>query len=541
MKIPFYPPHLSNDPDSLIDIFANLMRHCFQDRNSKQQLGWQGFTQVNGTTQAWVCQLYNNDGLYGIKQLPTDVSATAVNLHFEIYYFPDANDDMLNNMPLAATYVAMQEAYTLQIRQFSLLPEFSNLFHIAKLTLHLNRQTEAFNLTVNATTMIRIDASAELQQNLQQAGLLIDGRYEAVYSPLVPLNQFCQSLISTFTHYLQLPLSEITETNANNQTYRQISWRANNNSRAPLPIWASQPITNHVPFKPSLLIVSGFLGAGKTSFINEYIEFQNRVGLFVAVLQNEIGQQGLDQHLLVDEFAVLSLEEGCVCCSITGSIEKAIAHINQTFHPEYIVLECSGVANPLNLLAEQHTLQHVVNIAGVVTVVDVSTFESLAPKSQLMRNQIAAADTILLNHASACNDSTLELVKGHIGKLNGIAKLISCDNGRVHPNDLQAIKTRFKHVSTATHHDERLQIFNITPTPRLTATILQTCLAQLSGQLVRCKGYITADDGIIIQATATQFHILNRRLDSPPFLMIAGYGLDAEALTILGTVAVSQH
>src|SRR5262245_34487323 len=107
----------------------------------------------------------------------------------------------------------------------------------------------------------------------------------------------------------------------------------------PDPLSAFTPVT----------VISGFLGAGKTTLLNRILKGNH--GLRVAVLVNDFGSINIDAELVVDvESDVVSLANGCVCCSIRDDLSEAIvAVLERPERPEYIVLEASGVAEPAGL------------------------------------------------------------------------------------------------------------------------------------------------------------------------------------------------
>ena len=96
--------------------------------------------------------------------------------------------------------------------------------------------------------------------------------------------------------------------------------------------------------RPPFILLTGFLGSGKTSFLQHFIEYQTQRSRFVAVIQNEIGEIGLDGKLL--DYAVTEIDEGCVCCSLVGNVKRAVQGILESFSPDVIILETSGLANP---------------------------------------------------------------------------------------------------------------------------------------------------------------------------------------------------
>lgn len=532
MKVPFCPSSLWNDPKVLLQFFSGLLVYCSHDRKLKQALGWKGINQVKAGGDSWVCQLYNDEGFYGITLAEKKLLDKYCWITFDVYYFPEPNASVLEQMPFAALYLSQLGDYPIKIRNFCFDEAMKALFSIGRFTLILNRVENEIELDFLFHDLIEIDAPKSFYRS-DYARFLIDGKYEASYSVLNNVNRFCQTLIPSVTRLTGLSINSIYQSNSNN---RRVVWRDGTVELESIPSWAIVPSVDRIHFKPSLLIVSGFLGSGKTSFINEYIEAQNRLGQFVAVIQNEIGVKGLDKHLMVDDFAVVTLDDGCVCCSISGNVEGAISKICKKFHPEYIILECSGVANPMNLLNEQDTLHHLVDIIGVVTIVDVVSLSKLLNKSNLAISQVYAADVVLLNHASEVSEGFLKSVRDEISLINPNSSMISCDYGRVHPNELIFNSGSIKIPIASNHNDDGLKVVNITPYNDISPERFRALIGQVGGGMVRCKGYIGWEHEYIVQATATHFETLERELACKPFLMVAGYDLDADALSCLGVV-----
>ncbi len=101
----------------------------------------------------------------------------------------------------------------------------------------------------------------------------------------------------------------------------------------------------------ALTVLTGFLGAGKTTRLNRILNGSH--GLRVAVLVNDFGAIDIDAELVIGvESDVVSLANGCVCCTIRDDlIETVLATIDRPEQPEYILLEASGVADPAGLAA----------------------------------------------------------------------------------------------------------------------------------------------------------------------------------------------
>ena len=94
------------------------------------------------------------------------------------------------------------------------------------------------------------------------------------------------------------------------------------------------------------LVVSGFLGAGKTTLVKHLIADAQQQGLKLAVVSNEFGELGIDRALLQEEGGpgYVELEGGCVCCQLSGELLKTLQNLWESIHPDRVVVETSGVA-----------------------------------------------------------------------------------------------------------------------------------------------------------------------------------------------------
>jgi len=183
--------------------------------------------------------------------------------------------------------------------------------------------------------------------------------------------------------------------------------------------------------RPPLVVLTGFLGSGKTSFLQHFIEYQTQRSRFVAVIQNEIGEVGLDGKLL--DYTVTEIDEGCVCCSLVGNLKRAVSDILSDFQPDFIILETTGAANPLNLLDEISELEDLVRYDCTVTVVDSLNFDFTLSRFAIAVDQIRAADVLVLNKCDLVSDGDLRRVRKQIGNLNPKAIVFSTINGDLNP------------------------------------------------------------------------------------------------------------
>ncbi|CAA20480.1 COBW domain-containing protein C15D4.05 [Schizosaccharomyces pombe] len=188
-------------------------------------------------------------------------------------------------------------------------------------------------------------------------------------------------------------------------------------------------------------ILTGFLGAGKTSLLRSILE--NRNGKRVAVLMNEVGDSGdLERSLMEDvggeelyeEWVALS--NGCMCCTVKDNGIKALEKImRQKGRFDNIVIETTGIANPGPLAQTfwlDDALKSDVKLDGIVTVIDCKNIDNiLKDESDIGFIQISHADCLILNKTDLISSEALSVVRQTILKINCLAKIIETTYGRL--------------------------------------------------------------------------------------------------------------
>lgn len=181
-------------------------------------------------------------------------------------------------------------------------------------------------------------------------------------------------------------------------------------------------------------IIGGFLGAGKTTLLNHILSENH--GLRAAVLVNDFGVINIDAKLIVGvEDETINLANGCICCNIRDDLVGAcLGLLQRPDPPEYLIIETSGVSNPLQiantfLLPE---LQSTLALDSILCVVDCEQILSLPADSEdLARIQIASADILILNKTDLVDSDTLEKVKSEICKISPESQVIESKYGNV--------------------------------------------------------------------------------------------------------------
>ncbi|MCF8057588.1 MAG: GTP-binding protein [Desulfocapsa sp.] len=147
-----------------------------------------------------------------------------------------------------------------------------------------------------------------------------------------------------------------------------------------------------------VVLISGFLGAGKTTFLRNILKWSGDLSR-TAVLVNEFGTIGIDGGLLEGSGAsVVELANGCICCSMQGDLIQTLEQLKDK-RPRRLLIEATGVADPTEILAVFNLLQFrkQIKAISVVTVVEADLWNSKAEFGTFIDDQIRAADLVLLN------------------------------------------------------------------------------------------------------------------------------------------------
>ena len=171
-------------------------------------------------------------------------------------------------------------------------------------------------------------------------------------------------------------------------------------------------------------IITGFLGSGKTTLLNRILHAEH--GLRVAVLVNDFGAINIDTQLVVGmEEDTISLANGCICCTIRGDFLKATRDLIQRPQPpEYILVETSGVSDPLEVALTFRTIPRV-QIDSILTMIDAEQVLSLDKRHEVLSiNQVGMADIVILNKVDLVNEVQLQSVRDYIRDIVPQARII---------------------------------------------------------------------------------------------------------------------
>lgn len=182
------------------------------------------------------------------------------------------------------------------------------------------------------------------------------------------------------------------------------------------------------------MIVTGFLGAGKTTFINQLLK-QNK-GVKIGLIENEFGDVSIDARLITDfqPESIVELNNGCICCTIYNEFSLTLQElVKKHNHLEHLIIETTGVADLGPIIEpffQDADLQRIFELNGTVCMVDsVNFLEQIGGVDQ--QKQIILSDMIILNKTSTVGSQTLSAIRKKVTALNQTAMLVETDFARI--------------------------------------------------------------------------------------------------------------
>ncbi len=280
-------------------------------------------------------------------------------------------------------------------------------------------------------------------------------------------------------------------------------------------------------------VLTGFLGAGKTTLLNRILKGDH--GLRVGVLVNDFGDVNIDADLVVDvDSDVVSLANGCVCCSIRDDLVEAIhATLDRPERPEYLLLEASGVAEPSGLAVtfiRDASLDERVRLDSIACVVDAEQVFAVPELMETKIRQIAFADMIVLNKVDLVNRARVDEVRAWLDSRMHRYRLIEAVKGDV-PLEVMLGAGRFDpahqdadqaghgngggHGGRDTHghdhdHVSSYRTWSFESTDPMSLEALRETAARLPASIYRAKGVVHTAEA---PERRTVLQVVGKRVD----------------------------
>lgn len=272
--------------------------------------------------------------------------------------------------------------------------------------------------------------------------------------------------------------------------------------------------------KIPVTIISGFLGAGKTTFINFLLKRFSTTKF--ALVENEFGEVDIDSQLIkgMDASQMFELKDGCICCTITDEFELILKELHEKFPTlEHLVIETTGIADPTAVIRpfmRDEELKEIYQYNGTICLIDALNFEEY-PEKEISGKQIRVADLLLLSKSEMLDSSGLNKLRKELTQLNPFAIIQTVNYGKVENIDLMAINIPGKYAVSSEQREvpaskllSRTIFFENPPEKEKFLFWLEYSLDIYAKEIYRVKGIIYLKDEpfeYVIQGVGGSFEI----------------------------------
>ncbi|MBN1132390.1 MAG: GTP-binding protein [Bacteroidales bacterium] len=291
-----------------------------------------------------------------------------------------------------------------------------------------------------------------------------------------------------------------------------------------------------------LIIIAGWLGSGKTTLLQNLL---NEVGrnFRIAVIQNEFAPSGVDSRQLeggTTPFRLLEINNGSVFCVCQlPNFLKALKHLALEYQPDYIFLESSGLADPINIaeIMQSDEIAGLVGLRTIITLIDGKNFFRTVKVLPRFRHQVMVADHLIINKQDITPEKEIEKIRDTVSEWNPFSAITITSFCRIdlvrilgsHETDMKRLQALMGiksggqpsiHVSVLKNHN------SIQPDH------CQKFVKDLSGECSRLKGFVKLTDGTAM-AVQTIYEEVNLKV-------VPGYNGPTELIIFSDTLRARE-
>lgn len=266
-----------------------------------------------------------------------------------------------------------------------------------------------------------------------------------------------------------------------------------------------------------LMLISGFLGSGKTTLVQQILTRGLEGRGKVALLVNEVGRIGVDGALLSGHNVdMVELTSGCICCSMKTDFIRAVQEIRDRVSPDLLIVEATGVAQPGDILENliDPPLKDTCRVRCLVTVVNAELFKARAVFGPFYESQIRFADILIVNKVDLVDTDSLVEIQAQLRELNEHAAVLPAEYCSVDP-DLLFPGTPFhsgeqphSHPHHAHAEEMGFHSFSFEDGGAMDRERLEAFLKALPANVFRLKGWVRlADATALLDFSAGRYRI----------------------------------
>lgn len=261
-----------------------------------------------------------------------------------------------------------------------------------------------------------------------------------------------------------------------------------------------------------VVIVTGFLGAGKTSFLGHFLQEVKVRQLRPALVINEVGSVDIDSELLKGlDIEQISLMGGCICCTLIADLIKNMWDIIDSGNYDMIIIECSGLSNPIDIVSaiSSPAMLQEIYLSNIICLFDAGFTENVLSKSTIGKLQLDASDKVIINKTDKIHDEVLERISNEIVRLNENCEIFYSEYGLPRDNAIQYLLDKLERFSGKLDYDNSGAFIYINSFCTEAVSIddcvyskegLFDALMAMPENVVRAKGFVKCSDNIFYSA-----------------------------------------
>ena len=276
------------------------------------------------------------------------------------------------------------------------------------------------------------------------------------------------------------------------------------------------------------LIVSGFLGSGKTTLVGHLLDEARRKGWKLAIISNEFGDTGIDRALLdAGEEGFVELDGGCVCCRLSDALVETVERVLDRADPDLLVLETSGVALPGEILVQfwRPPLDERLTEETVVVVVDAERLADGQAFDETTLAQIESADVFLLNKCDRADADAQATIERRLLDIAPDKRVIRTTQAKVSFDDLLDTRSARERAARRDpsapmhpHSHEQFDTEELSFPEHLSEDEIIERVRSLDA--LRAKGFVRTPNGVrVIQAVGASVALDEPRVPVDPALV----------------------
>ncbi|NLC28716.1 MAG: GTP-binding protein [Campylobacteraceae bacterium] len=586
-----YPASFDNSIHSFTALMRSILIKSSYDSVLKKMTGYKGMYLNQHNKECWTLKFEHFPGIFGLVLGEVEGGFGRFHLH----YFPSPEESMVEKFSLVEGVTTQEEDYIEKVRSFSSSHMLLSHFHIATLHLQADFLENSLILFYETVSRDRVYSKDGVKSPLKENEFIIkpNGLDKDLPSLrlLLPFMNFLNTTITRISNSAP-SYFQIYKANKKSIVYDELGGIEERKDTVPLTLWmvlaygkkdedhienAIEPLLKNrkaqkvhekmslnsflqkAPWqgvkqelamypdfkknqlKPKLVVITGFLGSGKTNLLQHYVEYETEKNRFVGIVQNEIGKTGLDGKLVDYDYSMVEIDEGCVCCSLAGQLRAGVNTLMSKASPDTILLETTGVANPFNLLSELNELDDLVDLEAIVTVVDASNALYAAKEFAVFNNQVRAADIILLNKVDLVDPEELQEIELFLQENNRCANIIRTVRCDINPNLLlQSLSATTAQIASLlleddetpkNHTHDGISSIKIEIPKLLNKNDFKNYLSTIPSNIYRLKGIVQFEGESyqsIVQYVHGEYEFLSQHEDqnNETFLIYIGKKMD---------------